>query len=74
VSVNPVGIPDEADVGGPVLVLADFDRLGRMWNAWAIVDEFGDVQGAFVDIEGAVQWEGQSVSQARGIVASQCGR
>lgn len=72
-SVNPVGIPDEAGVGGPVLVLADFDRLGRMWNAWAIVDDLGDVQGAYVDCEGAVQWEGASVGRARGIVAAHCG-
>ena len=72
-SVNPVGIPDEAGVGGPVLVLADFDRYGRMWNAWAIVDELGDVQGAFVDVEGSVQWEGASVGQARSIVTAHCG-
>lgn len=72
-SVNPVGIPEEEGVGGgPVLVLADFDRLGRMWNAWALVDELGDVLGAFVDVEGAVQWEGASVGQARAVVTAQC--
>jgi 5S rRNA maturation endonuclease (ribonuclease M5) len=73
VSVGPLGIPDEAGVGGPVLVLADFDRLGRMWNAWAIVDELGDVQGAVVDVEDAVQWEGASVARAKAIVYSNCG-
>jgi len=73
VSIDPVGIPEEEGIdGGPVLVLADFDRIGRMWNAWAIVDELGDVRGAFVDVEGVVQWEGGSVGQARGIVSAHC--
>jgi hypothetical protein len=53
-----------------VLVLADFDRLGRMWSAWAVVDEYSNLVGVFVDVEGAVQWEGASVSQARAIVAA----
>jgi 5S rRNA maturation endonuclease (ribonuclease M5) len=74
VSVDPVGIPeDDGGGGGQVLVLTDFDRLGRMWSAWAIVDEYGSVVGAFVDREGAVQWEGASVARAKAIVHSNCG-
>jgi hypothetical protein len=74
VSVDPVGMHDHEGQaeGGQILVLADFDRLGRMWNAWAIVDEYGQVVGAFVDREGAVRWEGASVGQARAIVAAHC--
>lgn len=73
-NVDPVGIPEEPGVGGgPVLVLADLDRYGRMWGAWVVVDELGDVLGAFVDCETIVQWEGQSIGQARGIVTAHCG-
>ena len=71
-SVNPVGVDEEGVGGGPVLVLADLDRIGRMWNAWAIVDEQGAILGAFTDCESVVIWEGADVAQARAIVATHC--